>query len=180
YDLKGDLETLISMSHQSNAITFDSCNHPALHPGQSASIMKAGEVVGVIGQLHPALVKPLGVTGKAYLFQIRQDALMTTAVPCAEAISKFPEMQRDLAFVVEESLTVQSLMDAVKSVKSEIFKSVALFDIYRGPGLDENQKSVALTLTVQHSARTLQDDEVDALIAQVLKAAKDAVNAELR
>ncbi len=180
FDLKGDVETLIDMSHQSKNIRFKPCKHAALHPGQSASIMKDGEEVGIMGQLHPSLVKPTGVSGKVYLFQIRQDALMTMQVPVAKAISKFPEVQRDLAFLVDEDLAVQALVDSIVSVESDILKSVELFDIYRGDGVGASQKSIALTLKIQHQDRTLQDDEVDVLISDVLASAKQAVNAELR
>ncbi len=180
FDLKGDVETLIRMSHQLANIRFEPCQHPALHPGQSAVMIKEGKEVGVIGQLHPSLVKPMGVTGNVFLFQIRQDALMTMKVPAAQAISKFPEVQRDLAFVVDEAVAVQSLIDAVMAVESNILKSVELFDIYRGQGVGEAQKSIALTLKIQHQERTLQDEEVDALVECALKSAKQAVGAELR
>ncbi len=180
FDLKGDVETLIRMSHQLANIRFEPCLHPALHPGQSATIVKDGKEVGMIGQLHPSLVKPMGVSGKVYLFQIRQDALMTMQVPVAQMISKFPEVQRDLAFVVDEGVAVQALIDSIVAVKSDILNAVELFDIYRGQGVEASQKSIALTLKIQHQDRTLQDEEVDALIAEVLTSAKQAVNAELR
>ena len=180
YDLKGDVETLIRMSHQLANIRFQACHHPALHPGQSASILKDGKEVGIMGQLHPSLVKAMGVSGNIYMFQIRQDALMTMQIPAAQAVSKYPEVQRDLAFVVDENLSAQALIDAVVSVKSDIFKAVELFDIYRGQGIEPNQKSIALTLKIQHTERTLQDEEVEMLVADILKAAKQAVNADLR
>jgi phenylalanyl-tRNA synthetase beta chain len=105
---------------------------------------------------------------------------LTKDVPAAKAISKFPEVQRDLAFVVDDVTTVQSLLDAVMQVDSEILQSVDLFDIYRGQGIEDDQKSVAITLKIQHQARTLQDEEVDALVEQVLMSAKQTVNAVLR
>jgi len=180
FDLKGDVETLIRMSHQLANIRFEACSHPALHPGQSAAMIKDGKEVGIMGQLHPSLIKSMGVGGSVYMFQIRQDALMTMQVPAAEAISKFPEVQRDLAFVVNEQIAVQSLIDSVIAVKSDILKAVELFDIYRGQGIDASQKSIALTLKIQHQERTLQDEEVEVLVAEVLASAKQAVNAELR
>ncbi len=180
FDLKGDLETLIAMSHQTQSIRFEACEHPALHPGQSAAIMKNGEEVGIIGQLHPSLVKPMGVSGKVYMFQIRQSALMTMTTPTVKEVSKFPEVQRDLAFVMDDIVPVQALMDAVMAVDSEILKSVELFDVYTGEGIKASQKSVALTLKIQHQKQTLQDSEVDALVSQVLETVKQSVNAELR
>ncbi|WP_028486960.1 phenylalanine--tRNA ligase subunit beta [Thiomicrorhabdus chilensis] len=180
FDIKGDVETLLRMSHQLGTIRFESCEHPALHPGQSAAMIKDGKEVGIIGKLHPKLVKGMGVSEDVFLFQIRQDALMTMQVPAAQMISKFPEVQRDLAFVVADSVPVQALLDAVMAVESEILQAVDLFDIYRGQGVDEDQKSVALTLKIQHHERTLQDEEVDSLIERVLDSAKRAVNAVLR
>ncbi|MBN2866469.1 MAG: phenylalanine--tRNA ligase subunit beta [Thiotrichales bacterium] len=180
FDLKGDVETLLRMSHQLGKIRFESCNHPALHPGQSAALIKDGKEVGVMGKLHPQLVKPMGVSGDVFLFQIRQDAILTKDVPEAKAISKFPEVARDLAFVVSESTTVQALLDSVMQVNSDILQSVDLFDIYRGQGIEPDQKSVAITLKIQHHERTLQDEEVDSLVEQILASAKQAVNAVLR
>lgn len=180
FDLKGDVETLLRMSHQLGKIRFAPCSNPALHPGQSAALIKDGKEVGVIGKLHPQLVKAMDVSGDVFMFQIRQDALMTMNVPAAKAISKFPEVQRDLAFVVEESVNVQVLLDAVMAVESDILQAVEIFDIYRGQGIAPQQKSVAITLKMQHIERTLQDEEVEALVASVLASAKAAVNAQLR
>lgn len=180
YDLKGDLETLLNMSHQLDNIRFVPTNNPALHPGQSAALMKEGDEVGVIGQLHPQLVKSMGVSGTVFMFQIRQDAVLTMQVPSAQPISKFPETQRDLAFVMANETPVQSLIDSIKSVQSDILQDVEIFDIYRGQGIGEDQKSVAVALRIQHQDRTLQDEEVESLIAEILENAKQQVNAELR
>lgn len=179
FDLKGDVETLLRMSHQLGKIRFERCSNPALHPGQSASLVKEGKEVGIMGQLHPSLVKAMGVSGNVYLFQIRQDAILTKDVPAASAISKFPEVQRDLAFVIDNSVEVQALLDSVW-VESEILRSVDIFDIYRGQGIEPSQKSVALTLKLQHQARTLEDAEVDELVEKILKSAGDSVDAKLR
>lgn len=179
FDIKGDVETLLRMSHQLGKIRFERCNNPALHPGQSAALIKEGKEVGIMGQLHPELLKTMGVSGNVFLFQIRQDAILTMDVPAAKAISKFPEMQRDLAFVMDENVEVQKLLDAVH-IKSEILKSVEIFDIYRGQGIESDQKSVALTLKVQHHERTLEDEEVDELVEVILKKAEDSVDAKLR
>ncbi|MBO1923545.1 phenylalanine--tRNA ligase subunit beta [Thiomicrorhabdus sp. 6S3-12] len=179
FDLKGDVETLLRMSHQLGKIRFEASSNPALHPGQAASLIKDGKEVGIMGQLHPQLVKTLGVSGSIFMFQIRQDAILTMDIPAAQAISKFPEVQRDLAFVVDQALPVQKLLDAI-DVEADILQSIEIFDIYRGQGIEPDQKSIALTLKIQHQARTLEDAEVDALVEQILESAKTAVNAVLR
>lgn len=121
-----------------------------------------------------------GVSGKVYLFQLELDVILTQKLPMAEAISKFPEVQRDLAFVVAENLPVQALMDALNEVKSDWLKSITVFDVYRGQGIDENQKSIALTLKMQHPERTLQDEEVESLVQAYIAKAAEKVNATLR
>jgi len=179
YDLKGDVETLLQMSHQKQ-VRFEPTNHPALHPGQSAQLVKDGEVVGHLGQLHPKLAKEMSVSGKVYLFEIQQSLVAMTELPAAEALSKFPEVQRDLAFVVAEELPVQALLDALATVQSELVKSIALFDVYQGEGLPEGKKSIAITIKFQHRERTLQDEEVDAVIQQMIESAEKNVSASLR
>ncbi|QBZ83685.1 Phenylalanine--tRNA ligase beta subunit [Hydrogenovibrio crunogenus] len=180
YDLKGDVETLLAMSHVQDKVRFEPAEFAIFHPGQSAALILNGQTVGLMGQLHPGLVKSTGVSGKVFLFQMDLATIMETKVPAAKPISKFPEVQRDLAFVVDEALPVQKLLDAIESVQSDILKAVEIFDIYQGEGIEETQKSIALTLKIQHQDRTLQDEEVDQLIEQVIVKAKEQVKAELR
>ncbi|MDG4812220.1 phenylalanine--tRNA ligase subunit beta [Hydrogenovibrio sp. 3SP14C1] len=180
YDLKGDVETLLAMSHVQDKVRFEACEFTIFHPGQSAALVLNGKTVGLMGQLHPGLVKSAGVSGKVYLFQMDLATIMETKVPAAQPISKFPEVQRDLAFVVDATLPVQALLDAINNVQSDILNVVEVFDIYQGEGIDEAQKSIALTLKIQHQDRTLQDEEVDQLVDQVILNAKERVKAELR
>ena len=179
YDLKGDVETLLQMSHQTQ-VRFEPTDHPALHPGQAAQLVKDGEVVGHLGQLHPKLAKQMGVSGKVYLFEIQQSLLAMSELPAAKPLSKFPEVQRDLAFVVAEALPVQNLLDVVSSVSSDWVKSIALFDVYQGEGLPEGKKSLAIAIKFQHHERTLQDEEVDAIIQQMIEKAEKELSAVLR
>jgi phenylalanyl-tRNA synthetase beta chain len=130
--------------------------------------------------LHPSLLKPTGVSGKVYVFELRLDAISKAQVPQAKPVSKFPEVQRDLAFVVTEDLPMRALLDAIHLVKSDLLKGIEVFDIYRGQGVDDGYKSVALTLKIQHQERTLQDEEVDTLVSQVIEMAKENAQAELR
>jgi len=180
YDLKGDVETLLSLSHVQQQIRFEPTQLTLFHPGQAAALYQDQRLVGYMGQLHPGLAKVYGVSGKVYLFQLELDVILTQKLPMAEAISKFPEVQRDLAFVVAENLPVQALMDALNEVKSDWLKSITVFDVYRGQGIDDNQKSIALTLKMQHPERTLQDEEVESLVQAYIAKAAEKVNATLR
>ncbi len=180
FDLKGDVETLLAMNHIKGEVRFEAHEYTIFHPGQSAAITLNDQTIGFMGQLHPNHTKMMGVSGKVFLFEIRLDALSKMAVPAAEKLSKFPEVQRDLAFVVNKDLLVQSLLDAINSVESDILQSVELFDIYRGQGIEEHQKSIALNLRIQHLDRTLQDEEVESLVKKVINLAAEKVFATLR
>ena len=180
YDLKGDVERLLSLSHVKHRIRFESTQLSLMHPGQAAALYQGGRLVGYLGQLHPGLAKMSGVSGKVFLFQLALDVILTQQVPMAEAISKFPEVQRDLAFVVSENTPVQALLDALYRVENAWLKSIELFDVYRGQGIDEDQKSIALTLKLQHPERTLQDEEVEQLVQAYIAQAAEQVDATLR
>lgn len=180
FDLKGDVETLLSMSHVQDAVRFEPVQMTVFHPGQAAAIYHQDRCVGYLGQLHPGLAKTAGVSGKVYLFQLELNVILRQKIPAAEAISKFPEVQRDLAFVVADELPVQALLDALSTVESPWLQSIELFDIYRGQGIADDQKSIALTIKLQHPERTLQDEEVEALVQAYIAAATEKVDASLR
>ncbi len=180
YDLKGQVEDLLAMSHLTGQVVFEAKEFDIFHPGQSASIVLNGVEIGSMGQLHPSLVKTAGVSGKVFMFDLEQDAILNMQVPSAVKLSKHPEVQRDLAFVLEDDISVQQLMDALATVKSDILQSIEVFDVYKGQGIEDHQKSIAITLKIQHQDRTLQDEEVDALVNNLIATANDAVAAELR
>ncbi|HEY9016833.1 phenylalanine--tRNA ligase subunit beta [Thiomicrospira sp.] len=180
FDLKGDVENLLAMSHLHGQVRFVTSQSPEFHPGQCAAIMLGEQHIGIMGQLHPQWQKSFGLNGVVFMFQIFMDSLLTMQVPAVTGISKFPEVQRDLALLVERSVSVQALTDAIYQVDSDLLKNVQVFDIYQGQGVAETHKSVALSLKIQHQDRTLQDEEVDALIQQVIEKTHQAVGAQLR
>ncbi len=180
YDLKGDVEALLAMSHLHDQVQFVPAQSPEFHPGQCAQIQYQEQTIGLIGQLHPQWLKPFDVQGPVFMFQLFQDSLLTKQVPQVTGISKFPEVQRDLAFVVDKTCPVATLLSAIKSLDNSLIKQIQVFDVYEGTGLTDSQKSVAISLKIQHNDRTLTDDEVDQLIQQVIDRAHTRVGASLR
>ncbi len=180
YDMKAQVEAILATCHLTGKVTFIAKKIDIFHPGQSAIIIQDGKQIGTLGQLHPALVKDAGVTGKVFLFDLKQNAILKLTIPKATVISKFPEVQRDLAFVVEQDLPVQNLLDALQSINSPLLKSIDVFDVYQGEGLEENKRSIALTFKMQHQTRTMQDEEIDNLVISLIKLAKKTVFAELK
>ncbi|GHE19633.1 phenylalanine--tRNA ligase subunit beta [Halomonas urumqiensis] len=180
FDLKGDLESLLSMSGEPDAWRFEPAEHSALHPGQSARILHRGEEAGWIGTLHPAVRSRLGLKVDAILFEVRLDGLTHGRVPAFTPLSRYPEVRRDLAFLVAEDLPVQALLDTIGSRAGEWLIEHRLFDVYQGKGVPEGCKSIALGLTWQHPSRTLNDEEINQLVDAIVTETGQHLGAELR
>lgn len=180
YDIKGDVEALLSITKKASQFTFEAAIHSALHPGQTAAIKLAGNIVGYVGALHPTLQKSLDLPQTAYLFEITQAALADSSFPSFTPLSRFPEVRRDIAVVIDQKLAVSTLQAKVKEMAGELLTHLKVFDVYVGKGIDSERKSVALGLTFQHLSRTLTDDEITSSVSNVVEALKAEFNAELR
>lgn len=180
FDLKGDLEAIFNLTLSKNEIEFKPASHPALHPHQTAEIFRAGEYLGILGILHPAVARDLDINGPIALFEIQLDGLKTAKLPHFVEISKFPEIRRDLAILVQQSIPVTLIQDTITYVAGEWLQSVTVFDVYQGKGIEKDQKSIALALILQHASRTLVDEEVANLMERVIFALKERFAAELR
>ena len=179
FDLKGDLAALFHLS--GCAVQYAATKHPALHPGQSADIMNAdGAVIGVMGMLHPTLEKQLGFETPVFLFELDQELLFKKQLPKFEPLSKFPSVRRDMALIVEERVSVAEIIDCIHKCNEKVIKDILIFDIYRGVGVENGYKSVALSLILQDSTQTLTDSEIDAIFSKVLEILSNNINARLR
>lgn len=180
YDLKGDLESVLVMGGDADAWRFEPAEHPALHPGQSAQLLHNGEPAGWIGTLHPQVRATLGLKVDAVLFEVRLDALSQGQIPSFEPLSRFPEVRRDLAFILKESTPVQALLDCAKEQAGDYLQDIKLFDVYAGKEVAEGAKSIALGLTWQHPSRTLNDEEINQLVDSIVTQVRVKLDAELR
>lgn len=179
YDLKGDVEALLALGGHGDC-HFEAAPHPALHPGQSARILRQGEVLGWAGALHPALARTLGLDQTAYIFELDLDLLEQSRLPAFREISKFPAIRRDIAIVVEEGVSAARVLACVTQAASEFLRDLQLFDVYRGKGVDSGRKSIALGLTLQAPSRTLTDEDVAGIIERVVSTLKQQFGATLR
>ena len=180
FDIKGDLEALLALAGQQDACRFVAAPHPALHPGQSAELFLGSDSVGWLGALHPAVTAALDLDGPVYVFEILQSVFEEKPVPAFAAISRYPAIRRDLAVVVDESVTAQALEDCIRASGGEHLKTVNLFDVYRGKGVSEGCKSLAIGLILQDYSRTLTDEEVDATVQRIVAALGEQLGAGLR
>ena len=180
YDLKGDLEALLSLTGKLSEIAFKAESHPALHPGQSAAIYLAGEPVGFIGVIHPELERKLDLNGRTVVFELSWNKVADRVVPEASEISRYPSNRRDIAVVVSENVSAGEVLSECKKVGANQLVGVNLFDVYRGKGVEEGYKSLAISLVLQDTSRTLAEEEIAATVSRCVEALKQRFQASLR
>jgi phenylalanyl-tRNA synthetase beta chain len=178
FDIKSDVEVLLSFS--ANESTFAAAEHPALHPGQSACIKQNGKIVGWLGALHPEVQKALDIEQRVYVFELKQSAIENNSIPVFSTLSRFPEVRRDLAILVDEDIPVADILSVINAESSDLVKETQLFDIYQGKGVEEGRKSVAFGLILQEFSRTLTDQEVESEIQSIVSTLNQQFAATLR
>ena len=179
YDIKADVEAICAQTGRE--VQFVAAKHSALHPGQSAEIKTmAGQSLGWIGMLHPTLEKQLGFDSNVFLFELSQTVLLEKNVPTFNSLFKFPSVRRDLALLLEEQVSFQSVKQCIDDCQEKLIQDIMVFDIYRGQGVEEGYKSIALALIIQDATQTLTDSEIDAIVNRVLDALSNKLNGKLR
>jgi phenylalanyl-tRNA synthetase beta chain len=179
YDVKADVSALLAATGEPESFTFEARKHAALHPGRSARVLRRGEAVGWLGELHPTLIASMDFTYTPVLFELDVAGLAVRPALYRE-ISRFPQVRRDLAVVLDESVTLSTLAERVTLAASSLLRELRVFDVYRGPGLEQGRKSVALGLIFQDISRTLTDDDVERLMASVVADLRENLNARIR
>ncbi|USE34914.1 phenylalanine--tRNA ligase subunit beta [Endozoicomonas sp. SCSIO W0465] len=180
FDLKGDFEALLALGQAGNEFVFRKGEHSAMHPGQCAEIVRAGKVVGHMGALHPSLARTMDMPTAVYLVELSLKALTEGNVTRFVALSKYPEVRRDLALVVNAAIAAGDIEQAITMEAGKLLRRVNTFDVYVGQGIEDGCKSLAMGLTLQHPSRTLKDDEVNELVDRVVARLKQDFNASLR
>ncbi len=176
YDVKSDIEAL----YWPQTIHFSAFEHPVLHPGKSAQIHCEDKTVGWLGELHPHWQKEYDLPRNTILFELVYDALLPKLLPVIKEISKFQSVRRDIAIIVNNDVRVDALLTCMFAEKKSIISDIALFDIYRGKGMENNKKSLAFRVLLQDTDKTLTDEEADAAIAGLIKVLEDKFDATLR
>jgi phenylalanyl-tRNA synthetase beta chain len=180
FDVKSDVAALLAETGDAESFSFVADTLPALHPGRSARVRRGNQPVGWIGELHPNLVRALDFTYAPVLFELDVEAALAIDRITYREISRFPQVRRDLAVVIDEAVTLSSLTERVTLAASRLLRDLRVFDLYRGPGLEPGRKSVALGLIFQDISRTLTDDDVERLMASVVADLRENLNARIR
>ncbi len=176
FDVKGDLEALVAP----HTVTTERAGHPALHPGRAARILIDGVEAGWLGELHPRLVRHFDLPRAPVVFEIAFDALTGGRVPAGRAVARTPVVRRDLALVVDETLPAHDLVRGLRAAAPAHVVDLSLFDVYRGRGLTDGRKSLAILVLMQDTSRTLTDADIDATEAALVAVAREKFGAALR
>ncbi|OEE65717.1 phenylalanine--tRNA ligase subunit beta [Enterovibrio norvegicus FF-33] len=180
FDLKGDLEAVLELTANELAYSFKASKHPALHPGQSAAIEVDGKIVGHIGTVHPELERKFGLNGRTIVFEIEWAAINQRVIPEAVVISKFPANRRDIAVIVADDVESEAVVRACLDTDNALIKGSKLFDLYKGKGVEEGKKSLAIALTLQSTERTLEESDISEAVAAVVATLGEKFGAHLR
>jgi len=157
FDVKADLEALF----YPQVLRFIAEKHPALHPGRSAQIFCGDKMVGWIGELHPKWRQQYDMPHAAVWFEVELDVLTQARVPRMSELAKSLPVRRDLALLVDDAIDTQLLLDAMMEAKAPYVIEVALFDVYRGKGVENGKKSLAFRVLLQDTQKTLTDLEIE-------------------
>ena len=175
YDVKAEVEALFAPQ----VLSFVAAIHPALHPGRSAQIYCGEQRVGWLGELHPHWQQQYGIAQACVWFEVELGALTQVKVPRMSEIAKFLPVRRDLAVVVDEGITAQTLLEAMRRASAPYVAEIALFDVYRGKGVEPGKKSLAFRVLLQDTHKTLTDSQVEPSVTQLV-AALQKQGAQLR
>lgn len=176
YDAKADVEVLLAPVRAS----YVRLDHPAFHPGRSASVVVQGKVIGMVGELHPQWVQKYELGAAPVMFELDLDAVLKQPLPAYSEVSRFPAVVRDLALMVDQGQSAQSLLEGLIAAAPSCVRDIVLFDVYQGKGVDPQKKSLAFRVVMQDTDKTLSDSEVDAAIFKMIEAATREFAAKLR
>ena len=178
YVIKGVAEEILEYLGYANRYSFMKKEMPKeLHPGQSAYINVNGTDVGIIGKIHPNVTKE-----DIFVLEINLDELLQKKVGKMKykEISKFPNVKKDVAFVVDKKLTSKEIEKVIKSAGGSLLTDIEVFDVYTGSNLPQNKKSIAYALTFEDTKKTLTDEEINALLEKIIDTVCKKCSAEIR
>ena len=180
FDVKAVTEELIGLSIHAQDIEFRAEKHTAFHPGQCAGVYKNDKCIGFVGAIHPKLEKGLGLSGKTFAFELELVSISTRTLPWIKAISKFPVNRRDIAVTVKNDVDTGNILKCIEKLGVTDLIDLNLFDVYKGKGIEPGFKSLALSIWLQSSERTLEDADIQKSVDTVVQALEVNFSASLR
>jgi phenylalanyl-tRNA synthetase beta chain len=167
FDLKADVAAVLQLAGNGVDFVWNPTGPGCLHPGRCATIERDGRPIGWLGELHPSLAAELGFTAPCMLFELDIIPALHAPLPTLAAVSRFPQVRRDLSVTVPLATPLSAILSRVSVVAGSRLRDLVAFDVYQGAGIEPTRKSIAFGLIFQDNHKTLTDDEADALMASV-------------
>jgi len=180
FDLKGDLESMLSLRGETGEVQFRNTQLAWLHPGQAAAVSIDGVDIGWAGSVHPSILKAMEIKGSVLAFELDLNVLSKREIINTNIISRFPSIRRDLAFFVPEKISFAEIRSNVIDLAGDLLVNVVLFDLYSGHNVEKAYKSLAIGLILQNVSCTLTDEVVDSLVKNVVQGMEQRLDAQLR
>ena len=178
YDLKGVVQDLLR--EFKGPCIFDNCKIDFLHPGMSSLIKINNKIIGFMGSLQPTYLNRLGLSQDIYIFSLELNGLEKNISSSFKEFSRFPSSSRDLSFIVSKSIASSSIENVIKSAAGKFFKGIEIFDVYEGKGIEEEKKSIAISVSWQSIKQTLKDSDIDSAVERIVNSMKKELGGELR
>lgn len=179
YIIKGVVEELLDYLGYAGRYSFvvDDNIPKEFHPGVSASILLQGKNVGVIGRLHPNVVKE-----EVFAFEINLDKILVNhgSRMIYKDIPKYPSISKDLAFIIDKNVRAGDIINTIKKVGGRLLTNISIFDVYTGENVSSDEKSIAFKLQFMDSKKTLTDEEVMCVFENIIKKVESVYQAKLR
>lgn len=182
YGIKGATEAVLEGLRIANVRFEAERGNPSYHPGRCARVYSGDRLLGVLGQIHPAVAENYGVDCPLYAAELRFDALFASmgGKPVYQPLPRFPAVTRDIALVCDRALPVGTLEDCIRRGAKGLLKAVSLFDVYTGKGIPEGKKSAAFSLELRADDRSLTAQEADEDVKGILELLSAELGAVLR
>lgn len=179
---KGITDAFLSALMVDDVVYEPYADHPSFHPGRTARLLRKGQPIGILGEIHPRVEDSYQLSQRVYVLEMDLEALVDAQVSLAsfQDLAKYPSTLRDIAFSVPEAVTHADIMAVINKASNDKVVDYRLFDLYQGQQIEEGRKSLAYSLTYQDKERTLKDKEVQSLHQAIRQSLEEDLGAKLR
>ena len=183
YDVKGVVEKLLEGLEVAGVVEFGALTRNAMfHPGKSAHVSIDGNTAGILGEVHQDICAKFDIKRPAYLFELDMETVRLASGGFRQhrPLPKFPESARDIAFIVDENIQYQEIINSIKQLDAKFIETFKLFDVYCGGNIPVGKRSIALRITYRAPDRTMTGQEVDGIHSKVSSLLIRKFNAQIR
>ncbi len=182
YDLKGVVEEILAKVNILNISFQPDASQPYMHPGKSCQLIYDKQLLGCLGEVHPEVLSNFDIDQTVYLFELNVENIIKLSGNHAqfEALSRFPDVKRDTALLLDESISAAQVMHIVNKSKVKFFESATFFDLYTGKGVPSGKKSLAIRVCYRDLDKTLTEAEVSKSHDKLIRSLCHQLEAEIR